>query len=725
MIKEQIGKVTVLQQSIQQLFDDSTKTVNSLATDMYNTLGSINTQLSEVKDKVSILGDMLTDLRVLNGSAKNIIYLNYLNIVENQGIKINNNSFELDLVNKDLREIDTNLTSISSMSNYVLTDLNGKQAYLDTSLKTGSDLVIEFPTTSYTFNLNLRYQNLEQINTIVLSLGLLTESYPDILSIKYLDKDSVLKDVIILNTNSKNYSLDENRVKNNDYVLNINPIVTNQIIIELSSRDYKSVILKKIETYYSTILDEGYILLGPIQTEDPILKLAIDSKTITKGITLEVSTDRDYWLNISNSSSISLTDANKVISINTINENSIKTDTDVYTLYFRIKIKSEILSNEDLNISVYNTYREDLVIGNDTLGLIETNKISAYRVRDSDFIYGKYIYSNTSNLSTFPLDRVEYIENNGVLKVLGLIDTKYSITNSNNSSNMIGSIGSELKLKRLPALATTDAREFDVANCKLYDIYPRYIEETINIKQKDNLCLMLKTSQVAEDMYTIIGKQSKKSIKLDLTTPFTFNSISTIVNVFYEDIIIKNSIGEILAEVKKEDLLTIIEEEKGIVEPVTYYFLNLVDILFNPIQIEGYTYSKLYPLKELEETEYALLNGKIVTGKDVIIRIKGYELLKDNVEINRIVNYYNGNYIKRFDENFTYHHQQIESNSFLKSIIKLDNVSIERGSLYLEEYISGSEQYESVESTNLKYLNVNTESDPKYLETETDQYLQE
>ena len=218
MIKEQIGKVTVLQQSIQQLIDDSTKTVNSLATDMYNTLGSINTQLSEVKDKVSILGDMLTDLRVLNGSAKNIIYLNSLNIVENQGIKINNNSFELDLVNKDLREIDTNLTSISSMSNYVLTDLNGKQAYLDTSLKTGSDLVIEFPTTSYTFNLNLRYQNLEQINTIVLSLGLLTESYPDILSIKYLDKDSVLKDVIILNTNSKNYSLDENRVKNNDYV---------------------------------------------------------------------------------------------------------------------------------------------------------------------------------------------------------------------------------------------------------------------------------------------------------------------------------------------------------------------------------------------------------------------------------------------------------------------------------------------------------------------------
>ena len=69
------------------------------------------------------------------------------------------------------------------MSNYVLTDLNGKQAYLDTSLKTGSDLVIEFPTTSYTFNLNLRYQNLEQINTIVLSLGLLTESYPEIASI--------------------------------------------------------------------------------------------------------------------------------------------------------------------------------------------------------------------------------------------------------------------------------------------------------------------------------------------------------------------------------------------------------------------------------------------------------------------------------------------------------------------------------------------------------------
>ena len=82
MIKEQINKVTVLQQSIQQIFDNTTKTVNSLATDMYNTLGSINTKLSEVKDKVSILGDMLTDLRVLNGSAKNIIYLYSPHVLE-------------------------------------------------------------------------------------------------------------------------------------------------------------------------------------------------------------------------------------------------------------------------------------------------------------------------------------------------------------------------------------------------------------------------------------------------------------------------------------------------------------------------------------------------------------------------------------------------------------------------------------------------------------------
>ena len=50
-------------------------------------------------------------------------------------------------------------------------------------------------------------------------------------------------------------------------------------------------------------------------------------------------------------------------------------------------------------------------------------------------------------------------------------------------------------------------------------------------------------TNIAEDVYTIISKESKKSIQIDLTTPFVLNSSSTLINVPFEDILIKNSIG--------------------------------------------------------------------------------------------------------------------------------------------------------------------------------------
>lgn len=229
---------------------------------------------------------------------------------------------------------------------------------------------------------------------------------------------------------------------------------------------------------------------------------------------------------------------------------------------------------------------------------------------------------------------------------------------------------------------------------------------------------------IAEDIYTIIGKDSKKSIVIDLTTPFVLNSISTLINTNYEDIIIKNSIGEIIEEVAKESLLTI--TDKGILnEDVSSYFLSLVDVLFDPIEVEGYTYNKLYPLVELEEYEYGLVKGKIVTGKDIIVKIKGYELITKEVDVLKIVNYTNGNYFKRLDTDFTYYSEQVLDNSNLKNIVKLNNVSVEKGSLQISEYYTTGESYTSDPSTNIKYLNVNTLAEPIYLEVDNNTLLQE
>ena len=230
-------------------------------------------------------------------------------------------------------------------------------------------------------------------------------------------------------------------------------------------------------------------------------------------------------------------------------------------------------------------------------------------------------------------------------------------------------------------------------------------------------------TNIAEDIYTITSVLSKKSIELDLTTPFVLNSAATIINVPFEDITIKNSIGTIVAEIKKEELLTIVED------PDTYYFVNLVDILFEPLVVEGYKYSKLYPLRELADDEYGLKNGMVVTGKDVIVNVSGYELLKTEVDVNKVVNYTNGNYVKRLDDDFTYYNEQIINGSDIYTIIKLDNVSIERGSLILEEYNNNSgEDYTSTPEDERRFLNVNTEDTPMYVIVDEDNpnnYLQE
>lgn len=227
---------------------------------------------------------------------------------------------------------------------------------------------------------------------------------------------------------------------------------------------------------------------------------------------------------------------------------------------------------------------------------------------------------------------------------------------------------------------------------------------------------------IAEDIYTIMCEESKKSLQLDLTTPFVMNSVATIINVPYENISIKNSIGKVVAEIKKEDLLTITETNEQS-EKIHYYFLNLVDILFDPIEVKGYTYSKLYPLKELERNEYGLYKGKIITGKDVLVKIKGIELIKTEIDVVKVVNYTNGNYLKRTDENFTYYSEQIIGDEDLKNIVKLHNTSIEKGSLIIEEHYENGEDYTSTPTSKLRYINVNTTEDPAYLEVDIDTYL--
>lgn len=493
MNKNILDKIEGLKYTVSDDYNEVTSSVNSLTTDTYNTISKSLDDITNIKNKISVISDMFTDLRVLNGTAKNMIYLSTLPIVENNGIKVKDDKFTLDTLIKTNKEIYVKDSSLSSIERYKLYTLDGKNTTLDTFLKSGVETLVQFDNTRYTFTLNLRYPTIEQINSIELQLGLLTESYPVINNIKYVDKDNVEKTAIILNNTSVSYDLDYNREVDNNYVLDIAPILTNQINIELTSKTSSSIILKNIKTYFKKEIESAEIIVGPIHTEKPLLKVALDCEELSKGCSFELSTDLEYWLKLDSSSIITDELNTKILSFNTINEKSIKTTEDIYTFYIKISIESTQLTNDDVNTNVYNTLREDNSINNDTLDIVDDNLFSAYKVKSSDFIHGQYQYIENLNTKDLSLENIEYLEVNGNSKVLGLIDTPYSITNKTENSS--GGIGGELKLKRLSADFIIDSTKYDLANSKVNDIFLRNIENTINTREKDNLCLTLKRSK--------------------------------------------------------------------------------------------------------------------------------------------------------------------------------------------------------------------------------------
>lgn len=723
-----LSNISSLKENISTFYDTTTTKVNEKAVETYNTIEKTTSEISKVRDKISVLSDMFTDLRVLNGTSKNLTYLSSLPVVENKGIRIHNDTFNLDTLVKSLKEFSVKDSSISSLEKYTLNTLDNKRTSIDSFLKNNIDTLVTFPTTRYTFSLNLRYDNLEQINNIEIQLGLLTESFPIISSIKYIDKNNVEQNAIILNNTELNYDLDYNREIDNKYSLDISPILTDQLNIEFTSKVGSSVTLKNIKTYLKKEVTNGEVILGPIHINNPLLKLALDADDFSTGLKFSFSTDLDYWLPLDLSSIISPETNRKILSFNTINSNSIKSEEDIYSFYIKVEITSELLTNEDLPTDIYETRREDNSINNDKLNIIEDNLFSAYKVKNSDFIHGEYQYIENLNTKSFNFSNVEYIECNGKSKVLGLIESPYSITNENNISN--GGIGAELKYKRLNSEKVNSSTQYDLANSKIFDIYLRDINSTINTKEKSNICLSLKRKvdnkgiDIPEDTYLIVSKDSRKSLQIDLTTPFILNSSSTIINVPYEDIIIRDSLGEVVYKEDKDNLLTI-EELNEIGESTKYYFINLVDILFEPIEVEGYTYNKLYPLVALGDKEYGLERGRIITGKDILVNIKGKELIKTEVEVIKVVNYINGNYFKRIDDNFTYYDEQTIGDVALQNIVKLNNVSIEKGSIQIEEYYEDKTRYTSNPSSSFKFINVNTEEDPAYLDVDDNTYLQE
>lgn len=668
MLKLNIEAIEDCLESTNQDISDLVRRSNTNTTKTYNKIVNTTKEMESVKKKITILGDMLTDLMVLNGSTKNQRILTELPVISSKGISILDGTLSLARNNETLIEFSNKDCVIISSKPIQIKDESLKNIEMESVFKYPQVKSISVSSVGYSYEFILKFPRLSKINNLSITLPGNARSYPLIESISYSAGTS-LQAVRILNNNLYEYNLDDNRTIGNIYKVDIETVYTDELRFTLSSKTDSILDLVKIESYSHTYETEGEIVLGPLVTSDPILKIGISASDLSDNVTLAISTDNSQWIPLLDSTRIDTTSIDKIISFNTISEASFKTTEDIRRLYIKVILKSEEVPTEQEQ-AFYEGYREDGMLTDNVIPKVEPSKLTAYRMSRYNFELGKDNYFSFINLTNDLARKVEYFYEGGLPKVFGFNSTQYSVSDKDgglHSSNL------KLKPKRLEASSYIDAREFDPINAKIFDISLAPVKESINTLKSENLVLSLKGK---EDTYRLQSQKAKQNISVDIDRAFVQSFTEHLYEVPYDDIDLIDSLGNIIHTFKKSDLTHI----------NFTYFVNLCEILYNLPTVEGYDPNFLYPFITLKENEYALVDGKIHVGKGSLITFEGFKMIKTPVDFLPHLSYENGNTLERTTPLYTYHKVQVESQSLEVNTIKLANKSIEKGSVVIYDY---------------------------------------
>lgn len=692
---------------------DVIKRSNSANTDLYNTIVKVSDSTQQIRNKIAILGDMITDLSVINASTKNSIFLKDLDVYSSKNIEFKDNKITLSKTNEVLVEFDSKTSVITSGKPYEVLDLNNNTKTLESLFKYKSSSKIRASSMGYSYNFILKLPKLNKINQIVIQLPINSTEYPSIQNIEALYGTNTYTKINIANNNSTVFSLDENRLIGNKYIIDIDTVETTELKFTLFSKVSQELLIDYVELYYSEFEAEGEIVFGPIVTDTPILKLGLTSTSFSDGVSLQVSTNAIDWIDTNDSFKLTTDTMRKVVAFNTINDLSFKTEEEVNRVYIKVSLIAKDLETVT-SLVAYDSYREDDAISSPYISTVENNRLSAFRVRTNDLVYGSNTYRLGIELTDGLRSQIDTITMNGDVKVFGFRDTLYSIGKTNNSYQ-----NTDVRLKplRIESSSNIDASEFDSVGSELFDIITIPFTGDVNTLHTNGFILKLVGK---EDTYKLVAATSKQTINVDVTSGFSINSSNTIFQVPDEDILLVSSIGEVVKEYKKEDHYIIPDESTGTV----INFISLAESIYQPPLIDGFTFNPLYPIQALSKDEFGISDGFIILGSGSIVHYNGFKMSKTLVNKVLNISYQNGNTWERIDPLYTYHHQQIDHSIREKSIIKLDHISIEKGSLQIFEYTD----YDKVEVESNVFIsleNNNRKPSTEYIESEENTYIEE
>ena len=620
---------------------------------------------NEIK-KLSIMTDKLSNLIVIAGNTYFYNKGKNLKVIENSNI-----DFDPELNSIKLRPSLAYKLEPKEGTNKLITDKKirifnkdkSKLMALDDMLIKKSTINIRTEENNYKYTIAITFNELTQYNNINLKLNEETESYPHITEIYYINNKREKKSVKILNNNL--YDLDTDLVKNstNIYSIDTEIVLADNIYIVLED-NLNELIIDSLDINYMEYPSEGSIVFEAIQNDKPIMKVGIESEGNIEAAKFELSYNNKDWVPIDISNTYALEKKNKVISYNTINAKSIKTEKDVKLVYIKVTLSAitEVFTTiAKINKNTYVSSSFD----NTTLSY---NSYSLYENSTSNF-YGKLSNQNRFDFTNL-YNRGEYLIIDNQYYVKGFVETSVSKTKDSKY------VYAPVSLKTKEYKVTGDIIEYKSIDISTKEIYSTYIEDVNkNLIDTTNMKFVLPLKDdIPNTMYYI--SQGDKEIEIDLSVGY-INSVLDILVVIdpesQSEVYLLDSFNN---PIRKLPVFVLTTGNKAV---------SLLDAgLFKDIENLSYT----YPLEPLKQYELGLIDNKLESiNKDR--EVKAYNLVTKKIYTKDTISHKNTNYTEilssdDYKQSFTKHKEEIIK---YKKQQKLLKSGIVKGSIIIEEVV--------------------------------------
>lgn len=639
---------------------------NDVSYSLFNVISKFSEILPGSLNNLVGLSDMITDAVVVSGRSSLSKSVFQLPIIKNT-LNINRDSSSLTLSYRTAREYSINVKKSYIQSSNKFSIFNKTKTSLSSfeDLLRGSPILIETPDQYFKYTLALTLESKVSVSCIDLELGLNTSSYPLISEVYYINDNNKKIYCTILNSSDTKLDLDADRQKENKYSILLPNIKTNRLYVTLEDKGKTSLLINKLNIKRLEYAPEGELIVGPIKSSSPILKAAVDVAGDTSSANFYLSPDNETWYELAAPTDVPFgRDLSKIISFNTVSDNSLKSDKDFKEFYLRIYLKRKL--NEEA-IDYTQVHKQDLNgSGIDTIPLQAENAV-VYKYT-KPLHYGSDTYKNVETGVNISTPYFSYLESQGTTYVRGFVETHNTLLDYGQITDC------NIKTKALRVGADNiDSSKVDPLTSNIYGYTVSVKDERINTKTSQDIVFSLK-DVYPKDVYTIT--QDDREIKIDLSLGYISDST------------------EVLLYVDSEKPIQLLDSTAKVIKILTprafketFYISLIEEGMFEIPEAEGLEFNALYPIKLNTENAFSLRDNQILT-KEHLVEFKNISRLKTEIIDTEIfLSKENGCKIVVIDEllknRYTEYSEESISAYGETTVIKLKNKFIKKGSLVL------------------------------------------